>query len=190
MEGSKSVGRINLPRSAQSESESASFMASPISNFVTSSNKLICIDAITTALQAVAIMTANNKPHMHGDVLGSRQRLSGPVSYNHPLPLVFVPCGISRLVPRTANGRCAAPGLSPTICRGGGSPDSKRNCIEVCKNNGRCGHMVHVRSWRRLCIASSDDCFNFWTMHILYRANSRALLLFLTPQCKNDDRRS
>eukprot|EP00579_Thalassiosira_antarctica_P008922 CAMPEP_0201883082 /NCGR_PEP_ID=MMETSP0902-20130614/15134_1 /ASSEMBLY_ACC=CAM_ASM_000551 /TAXON_ID=420261 /ORGANISM="Thalassiosira antarctica, Strain CCMP982" /LENGTH=737 /DNA_ID=CAMNT_0048411793 /DNA_START=12 /DNA_END=2225 /DNA_ORIENTATION=+ len=48
---------------AQSEKESASFMASPISNFVTSSDKLICVDAKNTASQAVAIMTANNVRH-------------------------------------------------------------------------------------------------------------------------------
>ncbi|KAL7531287.1 hypothetical protein ACHAXR_007703 [Thalassiosira sp. AJA248-18] len=48
---------------AESEEESASFMASPISNFMTPADKLICVDEKNTASQAVAIMTTNNVRH-------------------------------------------------------------------------------------------------------------------------------
>lgn len=48
---------------SQSEEESASFMASPVSNFMTTADKLICVDETNTASQAVAIMTTNNVRH-------------------------------------------------------------------------------------------------------------------------------
>ena len=48
---------------AKSEEESASFMASSVSNFMTPADKLICVDETNTASQAVAIMTSNNVRH-------------------------------------------------------------------------------------------------------------------------------
>jgi len=58
--------RLATERSAatQSEKESAAFMATaPISDYVTPSDKLICVAEKDTASQAVAIMTANNVRH-------------------------------------------------------------------------------------------------------------------------------
>ena len=45
------------------EKESATFMTSQISNFITPADKLICVDESNTASQAVAIMNSNNVRH-------------------------------------------------------------------------------------------------------------------------------
>ena len=50
-------------RYARNEVESASFMASPVSSFMTPVDKLICVEPTDTASQAVAIMTTNNIRH-------------------------------------------------------------------------------------------------------------------------------
>jgi len=56
--------RLATERSAtSSEEESASFMAAPISNFITPSSNFICVEEGNTASQAVAIMTTNNVRH-------------------------------------------------------------------------------------------------------------------------------
>ena len=49
--------------STRNEEESATFMAAPISNFITPSSKFICVEESNTASQAVAIMTTNNVRH-------------------------------------------------------------------------------------------------------------------------------
>ena len=54
--------RLATERSAKapSEEESATFMTSPVSNFMTPASELICVDEKNTASQAVAIMNANS----------------------------------------------------------------------------------------------------------------------------------
>ena len=49
--------------STSNEEESATFMAAPISNFITPSSNFICVEDTNTASQAVAIMTTNNVRH-------------------------------------------------------------------------------------------------------------------------------
>jgi len=48
---------------ARNEEESATFMAAPVSSFMTPAEKLICVEPTNTASQAVAIMTNNNVRH-------------------------------------------------------------------------------------------------------------------------------
>jgi len=48
---------------SRTEEESATFMAAPVSSFMTSADKLICVEPTSTASQAVAIMTNNNVRH-------------------------------------------------------------------------------------------------------------------------------
>ena len=57
--------RLAVERSAttQSEEESAAFIAAPVSNFMTPTAKLICVDESNTASQALAVMTSNNVRH-------------------------------------------------------------------------------------------------------------------------------
>ena len=57
--------RLAIERaSTSSEEESATFLAAPISEFITSSSNLICLEKKSdSASQAVAIMTANNVRH-------------------------------------------------------------------------------------------------------------------------------
>lgn len=57
--------RLATERSAKapSEEESATFMTSPVSNFMTPASELICVDEKNTASQAVAIMNANSVRH-------------------------------------------------------------------------------------------------------------------------------
>ena len=43
--------------------ESAAFVAAPVSNFVTTAERLVCVDESSTASQAVAVMTANDIRH-------------------------------------------------------------------------------------------------------------------------------
>jgi CBS domain-containing protein len=52
-----------LARYARTEEESATFMAAPVSSFMTPAEKLICVEPTDTASQAVAIMTTNNIRH-------------------------------------------------------------------------------------------------------------------------------
>ncbi|KAL3789916.1 hypothetical protein HJC23_010601 [Cyclotella cryptica] len=47
-----------------SEEESATFIAAPVSNFVTPASEIICVEADDTASQAIAIMTAKNIRHI------------------------------------------------------------------------------------------------------------------------------
>eukprot|EP00970_Alexandrium_tamarense_P017587 scaffold10181_cov182-Alexandrium_tamarense.AAC.6 len=47
----------------RSEEESATFIAAPVSNFITPASNLICVDSTDTASQAVAIMSINNIRH-------------------------------------------------------------------------------------------------------------------------------
>ena len=48
---------------ARNEEESATFMAAPVSSFMTPTDKLICVEPTNTASQAVAIMSNNNVRH-------------------------------------------------------------------------------------------------------------------------------
>ena len=48
---------------ARNEEESATFMAAPVSSFITPAEKLICVEPTSTASQAVTIMTNNNVRH-------------------------------------------------------------------------------------------------------------------------------